>query len=164
MNQKCSAARSSTASQPAHLSLFRFTAVKTDCSASDFSMKAPVLVQYKQNEKKAPTWQLCGTQFFLAERMAFLGQRSWQNRTAGTCSIHFLQQSNSQAARPVSQEDAEACCLNKLAFDRGRAYSVSKLLFSMQPVESAQQCSGLTISVNFGRVWCLLTSTWAADC
>jgi len=52
--------------------------------------------------------------------------------------MHFLQQSNSQAARPISQEDAEACCLNKLLSHKGRACSVSKLLFSVQPVAYAQ--------------------------
>jgi len=56
-----------------------------------------------------------------------LVKRSWQKKTAGTCSIHFLQQSYSQAARTVPQE--EACCLNKLASDRGRACSISTRLF-----------------------------------
>jgi len=64
--------------------------------------------------------------------MAFLGQRSWQNKTSGTCSIHFLQQSNSQAARAIPQKDAKACCLNRLSSDRGRVCSVSEPLFSAQ--------------------------------
>jgi len=70
--------------------------------------------------------------------MAFLGQRPWQNKTAGTCSIHLLQQSNSQAARAVPQEDAKACCLNKRSSDREKACSVSKPLLSVQPVAYAQ--------------------------
>jgi len=70
--------------------------------------------------------------------MAFLGERSWQNKTAGTCSVLLLQQSNSQAARAVAQEDTKACCLHKLSSDKGRACSVSKPLFSVQAVACAQ--------------------------
>ncbi len=50
-----SAARSSRASQPAHLSLFGFTAVEIDCSATGLSMKAAVLLQHKQAKNRAPT-------------------------------------------------------------------------------------------------------------
>ena len=34
----------------------------------------------------------------------------------------------------------------------------------MQPVAYAQQCSGLTISENMGRAWCLLTFDFDLDC
>ena len=114
-------------------------------------MRAPVLLQCKQADNRAPTWQLCGTQK-AQRRVAFLDQRSW---TAGTCSTPFLQQSNCQAARAISQEDAEACCLNKIPADRGRA--VSKPLFSVQPVCHAQWCSGLASSEILARLWCHLT-------
>ena len=39
-----SAARSITASQPSHLSFFRFSQVETDSSAADLSVKASVAV------------------------------------------------------------------------------------------------------------------------
>ncbi len=105
-----SAARPSTASQPAHLSLFGFTAVETGCSASNLSVKA--LLQCKQAKNRAPTWQLCQVEKLKAvvprwqqnsEAVAFKfyhaipkGTLTQDAATNGSCNVHCnLQQCNS---------------------------------------------------------------------
>ena len=69
------------------------------------------------------------------ERMAFLGQRLWQNKTAGTGeSILMLQYPLPSAARVIPQGAAKACgscCLHKLSSD---------MYTEGEPVQSANLC------------------------
>ena len=89
--------RKGTARHQVHLSLCRPTVAENDRSARCWLANTTGLYQQNRAGDTALIWQLCSTQMAY-ERPAFLDQRSWQNKTAGTCSIHFLQQSNKSAS------------------------------------------------------------------
>ena len=76
----------------------------------------------------------------------------------------FLSKAASRKQWLFTQGVAKACCLDKLASDRGWAWSVSKPLILVQPLAEAHLAHCTACAEKIARVWPLIPNDFDCDC